>query len=315
MWIRHRVRFSLLAVAIWIVSLAACELGEVTVSQPEDVLLAEIYLRVVEDRGEALAILHWSGGREVRPTSQAEILLRRGDGAEVTIPPVAQQQCMDEILPEGFFLACFRLAPGRGGAFIQPGERYDAVVTLPSGERLEGRTSVPGDFQLVSPSVDGGTCGLSGRTLLPLHWTPSRGVWAYVPEVELSGLREALEPEGIPVESDPLILLGLALSEEDTRIVFPSEFGLFQRFSDEAEVLLALRDGAPEGVRGRFTISALDRNTTNWSRGGNFNPSGPVRVPSLFGDGTGVLGAVVVRELRVEVEEEGILPPCLPGDG
>ncbi|TVR64043.1 MAG: hypothetical protein EA422_07855 [Gemmatimonadales bacterium] len=294
---------------------AGCELGEITVAEPEDLLVVEIYLRVVEDRGEALAIVHWSGGREARPTTQAEILLRRGDGVEVTMPSVGLQQCMDEILPEDFFLACFRLAPGRGGAFIRPGERYDAVVTLPSGERLEGRTTVPGDFQLISPSVEGRVCGLPGQTLLPMHWTPSRGVWAYVPEVELSGLREALEPEGIPVETDPLILLGLALSEEDTSIVFPTEFGLFQRFSDEAEVLLALRDGAPEGVRGRFTISALDRNGTNWSRGGNFNPSGPVRIPSLFGDGTGVLGAVVVRELRVEVDNEGQLPPCLPGAG
>lgn len=294
---------------------AGCELGEIAVAEPEDLLVAEIYLRVVEDQGEALAIVHWSGGREARPTSQAEIRLLRGDGVEVTLPSVALPQCMDEILPEGFFLACFRLAPDRGGDFIQPGERYDAVVTLPSGERLEGRTTVPGDFRLVAPDVEGRICGLPGQTLLPMRWTPSRGVWAYVPEVELSGLREALEPEGIPVESDPLILLGLALSEEDTSIVFPTEFGLFQRFSDEADVLLALRDGVPDGVRGRFTISALDRNGTNWSRGGNFNPSGPVRIPSLFGDGTGVLGAVVVRELRVEVDAEGQLPPCLPGTG
>ena len=292
-----------------------CELGEITVAEPEDLLVVEIYLRVVEDRGEALAIVHWSGGREARPSSQAEIRLRRGDGVEATIPAVAQQQCMDEVLPEDFFLACFRLAPGRGGDFIRPGERYDAVVTLPSGERLEGRTTVPGDFRLVSPDVDGRICGLPERTLLPMRWTPSRGVWAYVPEVELSGLREALEPEGIPVESDPLILLGLALSEEDTSIVFPTEFGLFQRFSDEADVLLAIRDGVPDGVRGRFTISALDRNGTNWSRGGNFNPSGPIRIPSLFGDGTGVLGAVVVRELRVEADSQGQLPPCLPDAG
>lgn len=300
---------------VWMVTLTGCELSEVTVSQPADVLVAEIYLRVVEDQGEVLAILHWSSGREVQPTTQAEILFQRGDGAQVIIPPVAQRQCLDEVLPEDFFLACFRLAPGRGGDFIRPGERYDVSVALPTGERLEGRTLVPGDFQLVSPALDGRICRLPGRTLLPMEWTLSPGVWAYVPEVELSGLREALEPEGIPVESEPLILLGLALSEEDTSIVFPTEFGLFQRFSDEGKVLLALREGVPPGVRARFTISALDRNSANWSRGGNFNPSGPVRIPSLFGDGTGVVGSTVVRELQVEVEDEGVLPPCLPGEG
>ncbi len=301
-------RLALLAILL---ATAACELQEITVAVPQEVLVAEVYLRVEEDAGEGLALLHWSGGTDPGGTREARIEVTRDDGARATFQEVAPEECHDLLPEEDFFTACFRLPP-EDGELVRPGARFDLEVSLPGGEFLEGRTIIPGDFELLSPRPQGGACRLAPRSLLPLEWTPSAGVWAYVPEVELRGIRAALEEEGIEVVNDPLILLGLAISEADTSILFPSQFGVFRRFSGDRELLLALQGGLPTGVRARVLISALDRNATNWSRGGSFNPSGQVRTPSLFGDGTGVFASLVIRELEVEVEEgeESNLPSC-----
>jgi len=56
------------------------------------------------------------------------------------------------------------------------------------------------------------------------------------------------------------------------------------------------------------TIAAADRNYVNWERGGNFNPSGAVRVASIRGGGTGVFGSMVPLTFTVTVG--GSQPAC-----
>ncbi|NIR36178.1 MAG: hypothetical protein GWN02_08535, partial [Gemmatimonadetes bacterium] len=97
------------------------------------------------------------------------------------------------------------------------------------------------------------------------------------------------------MEDDPLYLLGLSVSVADTTITFPSEFGVFNRLDLDQDVAVRLQRGLPAGVSAEVTITAVDRNYVNWARGGSFNPSGQVRVPSLRGDGTGVFGSTVGR--------------------
>ena len=50
-------------------------------------------------------------------------------------------------------------------------------------------------------------CRLDPNTLLPISWSKSEGAWAYFNETSISGLPDALEPEGIIVDDDPLELL------------------------------------------------------------------------------------------------------------
>ena len=71
-------------------------------------------------------------------------------------------------------------------------------------------------------------------------------------------------------------------------------------------------EGLPDGVAAEVSITAVDRNFVNWARGGNFNPSGQVRVPSLFGEGTGVFGSTIGRTFRVIVSSDSIpeTPDC-----
>jgi hypothetical protein len=56
------------------------------------------------------------------------------------------------------------------------------------------------------------------------------------------------------------------------------------------------------------TIAAADRNYVNWERGGNFNPSGLIRVASIRGDGTGTFGSMVTHRVVIHVG-----PSTLPG--
>lgn len=57
-------------------------------------------------------------------------------------------------------------------------------------------------------------------------------------------------------------------------------------------------------------MAAGDRNYVNWVRGGNFNPSGQVRVPSIVGDGTGVFASLVSRERILVTRDEASAPSC-----
>ena len=113
------------------------------------------------------------------------------------------------------------------------------------------------------------------------------------------------------VVEDPLKLLGLSISDQDTTIVFPSEFGIFDRFDLNQDLATRLQDGLPPSTTAQVSITAVEGNFVNWARGGNFNPSGQVRVPSLRGDGTGVFAATVSRGfLVVSSEQAGPLPDC-----
>jgi hypothetical protein len=196
---------------------------------------------------------------------------------------------------------------------LRPGDRLEVGVTAPGGASVRGGVALPGDFLLLEPSVRE-TCALPLGAPLELVWTRSDGAWAYAGETLIWGLREALAREGIELDRDTVSLLGLSVSESDTTLVFPMEFGVFDRFDLDRDLALALQEGLPPGAEAEVVISALERNYVNWVRGGNFNPSGAIRIPSLRGDGTGVLGGIVRRRIRVVGGTPGNgLPSCLPG--
>jgi hypothetical protein len=170
---------------------------------------------------------------------------------------------------------------------------------------------MPGDFH-----IEGGIpeCTLRPDTPLEVRWTQSEGAAAYINETRIDGLDEALAPEGIPAP-DELYLLGLSISAADTTIVFPAEFGVFDRFGLDQALTVRLQRGLPEGAAALVGISAADANYVNWARGGNFNPSGQVRIPSVRGDGTGVFASMVMRRFAVIASSgipDGGTPAC-PG--
>jgi hypothetical protein len=151
---------------------------------------------------------------------------------------------------------------------------------------------------------------LSANSRLEVAWTASPDAWVYAAETNLRGLAPLLAQQGIELERDPLRLFGLSVSSADTTIVFPSEFGLFDRFDDDlTEALAAIQNGLPSGVVADVVVGAADRNYVNWERGGNFNPSGVVRIGNIRGAGAGVFGSMVGKSFQVRVGSTQH-PPC-----
>ncbi len=293
------------------VFLTACELDEITVVDVEDVVVAEVYVDLASDpaNNRVSAFLHRtlgvrSGGGDA--LANAVVTITRSDGFEFTLTLADVQDCITGD-PDGDAGACF-LADPVEASLLSPGDLFEVEVAT-GGRTILGSTRVPGGFELDGlPRV----CRLEPNTLLSVRWTRSERAWAYFNETSIRDLSVALAPEGIDVEDDPLYLLGVSVSDTDTMIVFPSEFGVFNRFDLEQDLSVRLQRGLPEGVRAEVSITAADRNSVNWARGGNFNPSGQVRVPSLRGGGTGVFGSTVSRRFNVVSTSDLVtnLPDC-----
>lgn len=288
----------------------ACELEEVTVIDFSDVVVAEVYVTVAEAPADhrIRAFLHGTaagGAPDSERFDDALVRVVRDGGFTLDLALGLVSECVDSV-PEGAAGSCFVDAGLAAG--LRPGDALDLRIVLGDGRTLLGSTRIPGAFRLegVSPS-----CRLSPDTTLTLSWSRSDGAWAYVNETSINGLSDALASEGIEAE-DPLYLLGLSVSAADTTVIFPSEFGIFDRFDLDQDLALRLQRGLPAGTDATVSVTAVDRNYVNWVRGGNFNPSGQVRVSSLRGDGTGVFGAAVVRQLSVVSSAAAGGPPDCP---
>jgi hypothetical protein len=303
-------RMALLAGAV--LPLAACELREITIALPQDIVVAEVVLQ----QGERVqtAYLH----RTLSPRGSARVfdatVSVHDEERDSTISYFADADslCLSPAPPGGLAGTgtCY-FARGRAD-MVRPGATYTLRVGLTDRPDLVGSTRVPAAFDIVAPAAE--RCRLPPDTSFRLAWTPSQGAWVYVAQARFDGLVGALRAGGVPVPpeltDEPLDLLGLAIGSSDTTLLFPGGFGLFDRADDSLHpILLALRAGVPAGVATTVAIAAADRNYVNWVRGGSFNPSGTVRVPSVTGGGTGVFGSLVVRR-RVLDTGEAALPPC-----
>lgn len=307
---RDLLRFICLAAPA---ALAGCDLDEITIVEIEDVVIAEIYVNLTGDpsENEIRAFLHRTVGQPGSRSDElpdARIVVSRPDGLTLELVRDTLERCF-EALPtveqEG---ACFLADPAQTPE-LTPGDLLEVVVTLADGGTLLGATRVPSSFQIDGLSR---RCRLDPNTLLPIRWSSSEGAWAYVNETSIGGLPEALRREGILVLEDPLKLLGVSISAQDTTIVFPSEFGVFNRFDLAQDVSVRLQSGLPPSTSAEVSITAVEGNYVNWARDGGFNPSGQVRVPSLRGDGTGVFGATVTQRFFVfSTDQLGSVSDCL----
>lgn len=308
---RRRVVASTLAVVAFFGS--GCELEQSAIVDVEEVVVAEIYVNLSADptRNEILGFLHRTVGTGIEQVADlvaARPTVTRSDGFSFPLENAGADECVESTPDEPPAGACF-VADPLNAARLRPGDLLELTVTLADGGVLEGVTLLPGSFDLAG---EGTMCRIDPDTRLPLVWSRSEGAWAYVNETAIAGLPAALRPEGIVVDDDPLYLLGISVSDSDTTIVFPSEFGVFNRFELDQDLAVRLQRGLPRGARAEITITAVDRNYVNWARGGDFNPSGQVRIPSLRGPGTGVFASTVGRRLIVSAtaDPSSELPPC-----
>ncbi len=318
-----------------------CELTEVTVFEPEDVIIAEsqVVLTLAPDYAAdismtALALLHRTNERDgsrrvmgatvrVSGESGATVQFVEQDSAAVCLVPREEVRTtvfgndstvvIRTVVPFNE-ASCYRaeLSPSP----FAPGERLSLEITAPDGRVITGASRTPGAFSFMGLAQEGGSCRLDPDTNYRFNWTPSENTWAYIADTRIEGLGPALAPQDIEAP-DSLYLVGLAISREDTEIVFPRDFGVFDFFDgddNDRDIIRALNEGLPGGAWASISLAATDRNWVNWARRGNFNPSGLVRIPSLVGDGTGVFGTAVQRLVSVTSGPDGVgeLPLCGP---
>jgi len=298
--------------------LAACTIADVTVAPGEDRLVVEAVLRT--DARTQFILLHRAVQSGVAEGERgATVVVTRDDGVAVPFQESAlacysiDPAYFESDTPVEIRGTCYA-SPSSAGRWVSPGATYDLSVRSARGEEARGRTVVPATFTLNAvpmsrfndqPPVP---CTLPPATPLPLTWTQAAGAWGYIAPLHISGLSEAL-PDSIPAP-EPLELIGVSVSAADTSLVLPGEFGVFDRFSLNQALLRVLQAGLPAGTSARVVVAAADRNYINGVRGGSFNPSGPVRISSVVGDGVGVFGSLNVRRAAIFVTHSTALPRC-----
>ena len=315
--------------ALGAVALAGCALIDVQIADPEDVIIAEVQVLLTHEWNgngisfEAGALLHRTLQGEETPTLRGSTVViseptkgsvrleERRDVEECVIP---NPQSRDSIPGElAWNAVCYR-AEVMSSPF-DSGDRLSLEITAPDGRVLVGSSLVPGSLDLVELDEEDGSCRVDPDTNYRFQWRVAESAWSYLADARFEGLRLPMAQRGID-SPDTLFLLGLQITKGST-LVFPSNFGLFEFFAgtdEERDVIRELRRGLPGGVRATVAMAAADRNWVNWERGGNFNPSGEVRIPSVFGDGTGVFSTATRRVVHVRATElrPGAPPLCGP---
>ena len=279
-----------------------CGIQETLIVELEDLVVAEVHVQIggaFLGGNRVMAFLHRTLGTSV---PGARVVITRGGTSSVELQEADENACRQE-RPKRTRGTCYLSSQEAADEFV-PGEQLELTIELTQGRTLRSATTVPGGFTLIGIE-DGSRCLLPPDTPLTIRWSRSNGTWAYISETLIIGLESSvMGTVASPNELDSLWLLGLSLSASDTTIVFPTEFGIFERFDLDAEVAAQLQKGLTPGSRASVTVTAADRNYVNWARGGNFNPSGRILIPSVTGDGTGVFGATVTRTFETVVNPD-----------
>jgi len=178
--------------------LGGCELDEVALTAPEDLLVAEVYLRVGEGGSEAVAFLHSTlGTGKGQTVPGARVVLTLPAGNTVTLDAAEPGVCLEESTIEGVEGSCYS-ASGPALATLSSGDLVTVEIVAPDGRRLDGATTVPGAFALYAPNVSD-SCYVPPGQSFDIVWSPSDEAWAYSAETLIWNLPEALAPQGIVV--------------------------------------------------------------------------------------------------------------------
>lgn len=297
--------------------LVGCELDEVTAPPAEDLLVVEAVLRA--GRSSQYVLLHHSvDGTRIPGESGARVEVIREDGRVIPYAESTLEACSliaaDNDALEGIQLeaSCYISDPD-AGYFVRPGRTYELYVETSGGQIARGRTTLPDYFGFAVPAVWISPRTLMGNCIFPsrpftMVWRKAEGAWSYVLMLELSGWSRILPLDG-PV-TDPLQLVSISVSANDTTVLFPTNIGLFQRADFDQRIFALFEDGIPPGVQTRMVVMAAERNYTNAIRGGRFNPSGQIRLSSVVGDAVGVFGGVVPIVIESMVVPGVPAPPC-----
>ena len=192
-------------------------------------------------------------------------------------------------------------------AHFAPGEKLSLEIIAPNGKTLSGTSTLPDTFLPEQLSVRDGHCRLHPDTSYEIRWTPAEGGWTYIAEARFTGLPLSLWGSAAPL----YLRTSRMASRSRADMVFPRalvEGGVTRNARKAAR---RLETGLPWGVTADLAVAAVDRNWANWIRPGRYYPNGEVRIPSVFGNGTGMFGTgtrwMVTAGARAADEETGLV--------
>ena len=289
---------------------AACDLAkiEVVVPVPYQVVAEVTAVVTVEPTDPSRSTTHvtaimtrYPDGGHPHGVRGASVVVSGESGQSVQL--LEEADPVERCVNRDFFGSCY-MAVATPGIF-GPGERLSLTATLADGSQLTGSSRIPGTFLATDLALEDGQCRLAPGTNHRFAWNPVDEAVAYVAESDVHGLGQ------LGLEDGTLHLETTFIEGDRTEITFPREF-LYELDLEAARVL---RVGLPDGASADIALGAVDLNWTNWIREGRINLSGDVRVPSVFGDGTGWFGTAVRWRLSVESREangDDDLPLCGP---
>lgn len=293
---------------------AGCDLEQVTTAPGADVVVVEAVLRTDLETQQVLLHSTVDGplaagveGATVTITSaagDAHRLVRGSDCYQIDAL-YARSDTLD------FRGSCY-ITAGTDVGWVHPGQTYDLRVETTDGRVIQGRTRIPGAYAVPSLRPDpelGFSCSVAPDSAFELLWTQSDGAWSYVADLNIFGLSQSLAGRGFRIP-DPMLVSGLSISQADTTLVLPTEFGVFERLEYDSDLLVAIQHGFPEGTRMELVLAAADRNWVTSVRGGSFNPSGLIRISTVVGDGVGVFGSLNVQRATLVVRRAPGIPRC-----
>ena len=109
--------------------LTACELDEVSLTEPEPVLVAEVYLEVGDGQDELSAFLQWTlGDRHVTELAGAFIGVMNESGQEWRLERTVRSDCLGVEILDDVDGICF-VARGLEDGSIRPGEHLEVRIT------------------------------------------------------------------------------------------------------------------------------------------------------------------------------------------
>ena len=192
-------------------------------------------------------------------------------------------------------------------AHFAPGEKLSLEIIAPNGKTLSGTSTLPDTFLPEQLSVRDGHCRLNPDTSYEIRWTRVEGGWTYIAEARFTGLPLSLWASRYPLH----LRTSWMASRSRADMVFPRalvEGGVTRNARKAAR---RLETGLPWGVTADLAVAAVDRNWANWIRPGRYTSNGEARIPSVFGDGTGMFGTgtrwMVTTEARAADEETGLV--------
>jgi len=255
---------------------------------------------------DALAVLVRDSAEDSRvPGASVRISGESGKSLQLLEVPYGEATCQSDSTRDLSVGTCYKASTP--SAYFAPGEELSLEIITPNGSKLKGASTIPRSFLPRGLSVRDGRCRLEPETSYRIEWRFAEGVWAHVMEAKFGGLPRSLWPHAVPLY---LRTSWMAAFRGDDR-VFPRALVEGGVQMNARRVARRLENGLPWGVTAETAAAAVDRNWANWIRPGRYNPNGEVRIPSVFGDGTGMFGTAtrwtVTMESRDADDEAGLV--------